>query len=98
MERRKDYRIGLRYELTLTDRGSGRVWSDLVTADVSATGLAFTGSRPHGLRLGDRFELRLLAQAEGRPDQESMVLSTEATLVRADERGGALAFDGPLKY
>ena len=84
--------------LTLTDARNGRVWSDLVTADVSATGLAFTAPRPHGLRLGDRFEVRLLAQTEGRTEQESMVLSTEATLVRADETGGALAFDGPLRY
>jgi len=98
MERRKDYRIGLRYELTLTHEGDGRVWSGLVTADVSATGLSFASRDPHGLEVGERFEVRLLAKVDGRADEESMVLSTNATLIRAGERDGAVAFDAPLRY
>ena len=98
MERRKDYRIGLRYELTLTSESDGRVWSGLVTADVSATGLSFESREPHGLGVGARFEVRLLAKVEGRAEEESMVLSTSATLIRAGQLDGAVAFDTPLRY
>jgi len=98
MERRKDYRIDRRYELTLTDPRAGQVWSDLVTADVSATGLAFRSGAPHRLRTGERFDVRLLAVVEGRAEPHSMVLSTRATLIRSGERDGAMAFDEPLRY
>ncbi|MHC4938617.1 MAG: PilZ domain-containing protein [Planctomycetota bacterium] len=98
MERRRDYRLGLNYELTLTEEHAGKVWSGLVTADVSATGLAFRSREPHGFLVGERFEVRLLAQVDGRPQDESMVLSTSATLIRSENCGGAVAFDAPLKY
>jgi hypothetical protein len=98
MERRRDYRLGLEYELTLTDERDGKVWSGLVTADVSATGLAFKCGKAHGFAVGERFEVRLLAQVDGRPQDESMVLSTRATLIRAEDCAGAVAFDTPLKY
>lgn len=98
MERRRDYRLGLEYELTLTDERDGKVWSGLLTADVSAAGLAFKCGKPHCFAIGERFEVRLLAQVGRRPRDESMVLSTRATLIRAEECAGAVAFDTPLKY
>ena len=96
MERRRDYRLGLKYEITLTAASDGRVSSGLVTADVSATGLRFTSQTAHGLAVGERFGVRLLAQADGRSEEESMVLSTQATLVRAADQEGAIVFDAPL--
>ena len=98
MERRRDYRLGLQYEMTLTDERDGRVWSGLVTADVSATGLRFSSRKPHGLAVGERFGVRLLAQVDGRSRDESMVLATHATLIRAAGCEGAVVFDGPLAY
>jgi hypothetical protein len=98
MERRGDYRLGLQYELTLTGQGDRRVRRDLVTSNVSATGLSFACEKHHGLAVGDRLEVRLLAQFEGRSEGESMVLSAQATLVRAADREGAVVFDGPLAY
>ena len=75
MERRRDYRLGLEYELTLTDERDGKVWSGLVTADVSATGLAFRSKEPHGFHVGERFEVRLLAQVDGRPQDVFLPMS-----------------------
>ena len=91
--------MGLQYELTLTGQRDRRVRSDLVTSNVSATGLSFACEGEHGLSVGDRLEVRLLAQFEGRSDEgESMVLSAEATMVRAAEKEGAVVFDAPLRY
>jgi hypothetical protein len=98
MERRRDHRIGCRYELTLTDETSGQIWSDLVTSDVSATGLAFRSGAPHEMRKGERFQVRLLAVVDGHTEDHSMMLSTHATLVRANGCEGAVAFDRPLRY
>ena len=98
MERRRDYRIGLCYELTLTDERDRKVWSDLTTCNVSATGLSFESRGPHAMRVGDRFEVRLLAQVDGRSTDESMVLSTHATMIRAGSCDGAVVFDAPLAY
>ncbi|MEM8885060.1 MAG: PilZ domain-containing protein, partial [Planctomycetota bacterium] len=93
MERRRDYRIGLCYELTLTEEQDRKVWSDLTTRNVSATGLSFESREPHRMCVGDRFEVRLLAQVDGRTTDESMVLSTQATMIRSGPREGALVFD-----
>jgi hypothetical protein len=99
MERRRDYRLGLKYEMTLTGQRDRRVRRDLVTSDVSATGLSFACEGEHGLTVGDRLEVRLLAQSEGRSEErESMVLSVQATMVRAANGEGAVVFDGPLQY
>jgi len=113
MERRTDYRHGLRYELAIAERsetrcsktGGGdstgeerRVLVDLKTSDVSASGLSFSSSEPHGLMVGDRFEVRLLAETRDGRGESSILMSTDATLIRATERDGAVTFDRPLKY
>ena len=98
MERRTDYRHGLQYELTLTDRDERTVLGALTTTNVSATGLRFTSPEPHGLAVGARFEVRMLTKATGRADADAMVLSTEATLIRTSESAGSMVFDRPLAY
>jgi len=80
------------------------VLPDLLTSNVSASGLEFSGSAPHGLEIGARFEVRLLAETRARPGNsltaagDSILMRTEATLVRVSDRGGAVRFDTPLKY
>ena len=98
MERRIDYRHGLRYQLAISDRKESRVLSDLVTTNVSASGLSFSGEAPHGLKLGDRFEVRLLAETGKQPSDASILMSTNATLIRKTSVGGAVTFDEPLRY
>ena len=98
MERRTDYRHGLRYELTLTDPQRQTLPQLMITENVSASGLRFTSTEPHGLAVGSRFEVRMVAPVIGKAKCDSMVLSTDATLVRVDERAGAVVFDRPLAY
>jgi len=80
------------------------VLPDLRTTNVSASGLEFKAPEPHGLELGARFEVRLLAETSGRgaPNPvaagDSILMRTDATLVRVSQRGGAVQFDAPLKY
>ena len=74
------------------------------TTNVSASGLEFKGPEPHGFALGARFEVRLLAEASGRGARnpvaagDSILMRTDATLVRVSPRGGAVQFESPLKY
>jgi len=104
MERRTDYRHGLRYQLAIASRKGSRVLADLTTTNVSASGLSFSSEKPHGLGVGDRFEVRLLAEiGEGEAKDStspgsSIVMSTRATLIRSTRVGGAVKFDAPLKY
>lgn len=98
MERRIDYRHGLHCQLAITDRKGERVLVDLVTTNVSASGLSFSGEAPHGLTLGDRFEVRLLAEIGKHQSETSIVMSTQATLIRSTSVGGAVKFDEPLQY
>ena len=98
MERRIDYRHGLRYQLAIADRKESRVLADLVTTDVSASGLSFSSDRAHGLQVGDRFEVRLLAEMGKSPADASILMSTQATLIRTTKVGGAVRFDEPLRY
>jgi hypothetical protein len=98
MERRLDYRHGLRYQLAIAARKGRRVLADLETHDVSASGLSFAGPAPHGLAVGDRFEVRLLAETGDRASDASIVMRTQATLIRATKAGGAVRFDEPLQY
>lgn len=98
MERRIDYRHGLRYQLAIANRNAGEVLVDLTTTNVSASGLSFEGESPHGLAVGDRFEVRLLAETGAADTGTSIVMSTQATLIRSSPDGGAVKFDAPLKY
>jgi len=98
MERRRDYRHGFRYLLSLKCRKSLRVRNDLITEDVSASGLRLTSDSPHGLRPGDKMEIQLFARVPGNGDAETLVMATDATVVRAEKRMAALRFEAPLAY
>ena len=98
MERRRDYRHGFRYLLSVKCRKSLRVRNDLITEDVSASGLRLTSDSPHGLRPGDNMEIQLFARVPGNGDAETLVMATDATVVRAEKRMAALRFEAPLAY
>ena len=98
MERRRDYRHGFRYLLSLKCRKSLRVRNDLITEDVSASGLRLTSDSPHGLRPGDKMEIQLFARVPGNGEAETLVMATDATVVRAEKRMAALRFEAPLAY
>ena len=98
MERRRDYRHGFRYLLSLKCRRTQRVRNDLITEDVSASGLRLRADHPHGLRPGDRLEVQLFARVPGDGEPETLVMATDATVVRAERRVAALRFEAPLVY
>lgn len=72
--------------------------NDLVTEDVSASGLRLTADSPHGLKPGDRIEIQLFARVPGNGESETLVMATDATVVRTDKRMAALRFEAPLVY
>jgi hypothetical protein len=98
MERRRDYRHGFRYLLSLKCRRTHRVRNDFITEDVSASGLRLSADGPHGLEPGDRMEVQLFARVPGNGDSETLVMATDATVVRAGKRMAALRFEAPLAY
>ena len=99
MERRRDYRHPLRYSLSLKCRATERVLDMAATCDVSASGLRFEADEPHGLKEGDRLEVRLRADVgELTQPGEILELATDAVVVRADGNAAALHFDAPLTY
>lgn len=98
MERRRDYRHGFRYLLSAKCRRTSRVRNDLITEDVSASGLRLTADSPHGLKPGDRIEIQLFARVPGNGESETLVMATDATVVRIDKRMAALRFEAPLIY
>jgi hypothetical protein len=98
MERRRDFRHTFRYLLSLKCRRTLRVHNDFITEDVSASGLRLTADRPHGLRPGDRMEIQLFARVPGNGEAETLVMATDATVVRATRKTAALRFEAPLAY
>lgn len=98
MERRRDYRHGFRYLLSLKCRRTLRVRNDFITEDVSASGLRLSADGHHGLQPGDRMEVQLFARVPGNGDAETLVMATDATVVRAEKRMVALRFEAPLAY
>jgi hypothetical protein len=98
MERRRDYRHGFRYLLSVKCRRTLRVRNDLMTEDVSASGLRLAADTPHGLRPGDRIEVQLFARVPGNGDAETLVMATDATVVRTGKHMAALRFEAPLMY
>ena len=99
MERRGDYRHGLRYSLSLRCSRTRRVLQDLATEDISASGLRLRADHSHGLSAGDRLEVQLFARvATGRKGEDLLVMATDAIVVRADGRHAALRFEAPLTY
>jgi len=98
MERRRDFRHGIRYRLSVKCLQTRRVVSDLATADVSASGLSLTADAPHGLREGDRLEVRLFARIRGALNDDTLVMATDAVVIRSAETTAALRFEAPLAY
>ncbi|MHC4548149.1 MAG: PilZ domain-containing protein [Planctomycetota bacterium] len=98
MERRRDFRHGFRYMLSLKCRRTQRVMHDLVTKDVSASGLSLRADLPHGLEAGDRLEVQLFARVPTDDGTDTLVMATDAVVVRTGHRTAALRFEAPLLY
>jgi hypothetical protein len=98
MERRKDYRHQANYLVSIKCPRTRRVVDGVVTERVSASGLSFAADGPHGFRTGDKVELQLVANVRGHAFDDVLVMATTGTVLRADEKKGALRFDGPLAY
>jgi hypothetical protein len=98
MERRKDYRHAFRYRLSLRCARTKRVIADVTTEDVSASGLSLAAHSPHGLVVGDRCEVQLFARVLGPNSEDTLVMATDAVVVRSEETSAALRFEAPLAY
>ncbi len=98
MERRKDYRHAFRYRLSLRCARTHRVIADVSTEDVSASGLSLLAHGPHGLVVGDRCEIQLFARVPGPTSEDTLVMATDAVVIRSDETSAALRFEAPLAY
>jgi hypothetical protein len=98
MERRRDYRHAFRYRLSLRCDRTKRVIADVSTEDVSASGLSLHAHSPHGLVVGDRCEIQLFARVLGQKNEDTLVMATDAVVVRSDETSAALRFEAPLSY
>jgi len=98
MERRRDPRHGFQYVLTLRCPRTRRLWADLVTRDVSASGIRVRADAPHGLRAGDLLEVQLVGAVPAGDGGETLVMAADATVVRAGKRSAALRFETPLAY
>ena len=98
MERRRDYRHPLRCALSLKCPQTRRVIDDLHTSDVSASGLSFEATVPHGLLAGERLEIQLVAPGEGQARADAMVMATHGVVVRSSLFAAALEFEAPLAY
>jgi len=97
MERRRDYRHALEFPVSLKCPRTRRVVDCLATSDVSASGLSFVATSPHGFAAGDFLEVQLVARAPGEA-AHGLVMATKAVVTRAEERTGALRFHAPLAY
>ena len=98
MERRKDYRHALRYNVSMKCPRTKRVLDDVATEDVSASGMRFRAGVPHGLKVGDIIEVQLVAQVAGRAADDTLTMATRGTIVWLRDREGAIRFDAPLAY
>jgi hypothetical protein len=74
------------------------VIADVTTEDVSASGLSLTAHAPHGLVTGDRCEVQLFARVTSPNSEDTLVMATDAVVIRADETSAALRFEAPLSY
>jgi hypothetical protein len=98
MERRKDYRHSVRYRLSLKCRRSLRVIADIMTEEVSASGLRLRADLPHGLKVGDRCEVQLFARVLGTNNDDTLIMATDAVVVRSGDVTAVLRFEAPLAY
>ena len=98
MERRKDYRHDLTYSVSIKCPRTQRTLDGVATDRVSASGLSFVASEPHGFREGDLVELQIVANVEGQTSDDLLVMATQATIIRKDALRGAVKFEAPLAY
>ena len=98
MDRRIDFRHGLRYTLSLKCARTKQVMHGLATEDVSASGLRLRADEPHGLEAGDRLEVQLFARVKGQDGDDLLVMAANAVVVRAEDRHAAVRFNAPLAY
>ena len=98
MDRRNDYRHGLRYSLSLKCPRTNRVISEIATENISASGLRMRADTPLGFSAGDRLEVQLYARVKGQSGNDLLVMATDAVVVRTDGRNTALRFEAPLSY
>jgi hypothetical protein len=98
MDRRRDYRHSVRCSISLKDPRTRKVLGGLYTENVSASGLLFRSDEPHGLSVGDRIEVQLVARVSGLRMDDHLVLGTLAKVTRAGAVDGAIAFDAPLAF
>ena len=98
MERRRDYRHAVRYRLSVRCARTHRVIADITTEDVSASGLSLLAHSPHGLLVGDRCEVQLFARVAAPGSEDTLMMATDAVVVRSDDTSAALRFEAPLAY
>ena len=98
MERRKDHRLALMYSVSIKCPRTQRTLAGLATERVSASGLSFVATEPHGFCEGDLVELQIVANVEGQEHDDLLVMATQGTVVRKDELRGAVKFAAPLAY
>ncbi len=98
MERRKDHRHSLSYTVSIKCPRTQRVLDGLETERISASGLSFRSTVPHGLNEGDLVELQLIADVSGQMRDDVLVMATQATVVRVNRMRGAVEFEAPLAF
>jgi hypothetical protein len=96
MERRRDCRHRLSYPVSV--KAGGRVHGGIESRDVSASGLRFRAPPGLGLLQGQRIEIRIVAPVRGRSEQDSLVMATDAVVVRTNAGDAAVRFERPLAY
>jgi hypothetical protein len=88
----------MQYRVSAKCVRTNRVYHDLATRDVSASGMQIEAPEPLGVEVGDRIELSLYATIDGESASHGLQLATHATVVRATPTTAALSFHGPLVY
>ena len=98
MERRRDPRHALRYGLTLKCLRSARIYHELATADISASGMSVRVEEAHALETGDRVEIQLYARIRNHEGEDVLPMATRAIVIRMGPDGAALRYEQPLTY
>jgi len=98
MERRRDHRHDQNYGCSLRCLRTRRVIDDVLTADVSASGVRVSSDGPHGLAQGDRVEVQLFVTVPAQDGPQLLVMGTDGDVVRAGHRKAAIQFRAPLAY
>ena len=98
MERRRDHRHDKNYGCSLRCLRTRRVIDDVLTADVSASGVRVRADSPHGLERGDRVEVQLFVTVPAQDGPQLLVMGADGEVVRAGHTKAAIEFRAPLAY